>query len=90
MLPRCARNEPAQLLGADADLSKLILWPHEAPALQSARAQPDACSVVDQYFEAIGTLVGEEVGAVNGGAAAEAAYNAGEQAVDAASHVGRL
>lgn len=76
MLPRCARNEPAQLALADADFPKLILWPHEAPALQSARAQPDACSVVDEDFEAVGALVGEEVGAVHLGTAREAAHDA--------------
>ena len=90
MLPRCARNEPSQLLGADADLPGFISWPDKASALQSACTQPDARSVVDQYFEAIGTLVGEEVGAVNGLAAAKALHHAGKQAVDAASHVGAL
>lgn len=88
MLPRCTRNQPPQLLLADADLPALISWPHEAPALQAARAQPDTGSVVDQHFEAVGRLVGEDVGTVLDCAASEALHDAGQQAVHTASHVG--
>lgn len=90
MLPRRARDEPAQLALADADLPGLISWPHKATALQAPCAQPDAGSVIDQDFEAVGTLVGEDVGAVHGCTSCKALHHARQQAVDAASHVGGL
>lgn len=90
MLPGRTSNEPPQLLCADADLPGLISWPDETSALQAARAQPDACSVIHQYFEAIGALVGEDVGAVLCCAASKVLHDTGQQAVDAASHIGAL
>lgn len=90
MLPRCAGNEPAQLALADADMATGIAWPHKASALQAAGAQPDAGSVVDQHFEAIGALVGKEVGAVYLRTVSEALHDARQQAVDAASHISGL
>ncbi len=90
MLPRRARDEPSQLLCTDAHLPDFISWPHKASALQAARTQPDARSVVDQHFEAAGALIGEEVGAVLCCAATEALHHASEQAVDAAPHIRRF
>lgn len=63
-------------------------WPDELALVQAPGGQPDADAVVHQHLDAVGTLVGEQIGVMRTGRA-EHGDDSGQRRVCAGAHVQR-